>query len=239
MEQDSQGRRIREKQPLKGLRGMIAGRMRKSILEFPQGTLQAPVRMDALTAYRAELKAKGIHVTFGDLFVKAAACALEDNMALNGSCQGNELIYYDSINISMMASINDVLMEPVVQEAQGKTVEEISAELKASYENIRAGKLMRVPLSGATFSISNLGTFDIDGFTPLLSPPCGAILGIGAIRKVPIVDGAGNIAVCAQVVVSLTTDHALVDGVAAARFIQSFQRVCAEPERYMHAKRAE
>ena len=95
--------------------------------------------------FRKELlEQKGIKVSFGDLYVKAAACALEENMALNASRQNGQIIYYEDININVLASFNGVLMEPVLEHVDRKDIEEVSAELKKTYEYLKKGKLMRI-----------------------------------------------------------------------------------------------
>ena len=149
MERDEAGRLIREIKPLEGIRKTIAERMTFSKHEYPQGTGQVLLNVDKMMQFRKELlEKKGIKVSFGDLYVKAAACAVEENMALNASRQKEKLIYYDDINLSVMATINGFLMEPVIEHADQKDIEEISAELKKTYENLRKGKLMKVKLEG-------------------------------------------------------------------------------------------
>lgn len=238
MDTDQQGRVIRESIPLEGLRAMICNRMLTSSRDFPQGTAMAQIELTALVAFREELKAQGIKVSFGDLFVKATACAIENNMSLNASRVDDTIFYYDSINIGMMASINNILMEPVVFDVPNKSVIEIGEELAKAYENLKNNKLMRVKLEGSTFSISNLGMFPLDGFTPLLSPPLGGILGIGAIKKQPVVLPDDTIAARPVVTISLTSDHGLVDGIVVAQFIKDFVAIVAEPEKYMMRKHA-
>ena len=163
MQKDEIGRQIREIKPLEGIRKVISERMTFSKHEYPQGTGQVLLCVDKMMEFRKELlEQKGIKVSFGDLYVKAAACALEENMALNASRQKEELIYYDDINLSVMATINGYLMEPVIMNVDQKDIEEVSAELKKTYENLRKGKLMKVNLEGGTFSVSNLGSALID-----------------------------------------------------------------------------
>ena len=132
---DEQGRAIRQVVPLEGMRKVIAERMTFSKLEYPQGTGQVHLEVSRVMQFRKELlEQKGIKVSFGDLYVKAAACALEENMALNASRQNGQIIYYEDININVLASFNGVLMEPVLEHVDRKDIEEVSAELKKTYE---------------------------------------------------------------------------------------------------------
>lgn len=237
MERDTEGRLILQRIPLEGLRKMVAERMTESIRDFPQGTAFVKVDMSNLIAFREKLKEKELKVSFGDLFVKATACALEKNMELNAQRTEDEIVYFASINIGMMASVNGALIEPVIADVQTKTIEQVSAELSKTYENLKKGKLMRVKLEGATFSISNLGMYDVEGFTPLLSPPTGGILGIGSTRKEAVVDSDASIVVRPMATLSITTDHGLVDGVSVMKFLQALKDVCQKPEEYMYAAR--
>lgn len=236
-EKDSLGRDINKIVSLEGVRKIIADRMTESILKYPQGSAFVTADMEPLIKFRESLKEKGKKVSFGDLFVKIAACALEENMEINASRQDDKIIYYDSINIGMMATIKGYLMEPVLYDVQNKTIEQVSEELAAMYANLKKGRLMRVKMEGSTFSVTNLGMYDVDGFTPLLSPPVGGILGLGSTRKVPVVDENDNIVVKPQITLSITTDHGIVDGVSVMNFFRSVKKIMADPESYMYKVR--
>ena len=231
---DDENRVIREELPLEGARAFIAQRMTESMNVYPQGSAFMKVDMTNLLALKQALKEEGKKITFGDFFVKAVACALEENMSLNGSRKDGKLFYYDSINIGMMASINGYLMEPVICDVDCKDVEAVSAELADMYANLRKGKLMRVNTMGATFSVTNLGTYDCDGFTPLLSPPEGGIIGIGRTVKEVVVDENDNMVIRPMSTLSITTDHGLVDGVAVMEFMRSLKKIVEHPKAYMY-----
>lgn len=237
-EHDEQGRLLREIRPLEGMRKVIAQRMTFSKHEYPQGTGQVRLSVDKLIQFRKELlEQKGIKVSFGDLYVKAAACALEENMALNASRQKERIIYYEDINLTVQATINGVLMEPVVEHADRKDVEEISAELKKTYDYIRRGKLMRVKLEGGTFSVSNLGASLIDSQQPFISPPQGAIFGINRNCRVPMFDENDNIVPVNLTTFALTIDHGLCDGAEVVNFFASLNKVLQDPWTWMYHKR--
>ena len=237
---DEEGRRIRQCIPLEGLRAVISQNMSKSKLEFPQGTGSAQLDITRLMEFRREvnekLKDSGRKITFGDLYVKTAACAMEENMELNGSRQNGQLIYYDDINISVAASINGVLMTPVLEHADQKDIEEISEELNKTYTYLKKGKLMRVKLEGATFSVSNLGSYLIDDQHPFLNPPQAAIFGISRNRVLPIYNEEGQIVPGNMTLFSLTIDHGFADGVLVAKFLESVNKVLKDPWKYMYHK---
>ena len=235
---DEQGRLIREIKPLEGMRKVIAERMTFSKHEYPQGTGQVRLSVDRLIQFRRELlEQKGIKVSFGDLYVKAAACALEENMALNASRQKERIIYYEDINLTVQATINGVLMEPVVEHADRKDIEEISAELKKTYDYIRKGRLMKVKLEGGTFSVSNLGASLIDSQQPFISPPQGAIFGINRNCRVPMFDENDNIVPVNLTTFALTIDHGLCDGAEVVNFFASLDKVLQDPWTWMYHKR--
>lgn len=235
---DEQGRLIREIRPLEGMRKVIAERMTFSKHEYPQGTGQVRLSVDKLIQFRKELlEQKGIKVSFGDLYVKAAACALEENMALNASRQKEKIICYEDINLTVQATINGVLMEPVVEHADRKDIEEISAELKKTYDYIRKGRLMKVKLEGGTFSVSNLGASLIDSQQPFISPPQGAIFGINRNCRVPMFDENDNIVPVNLTTFALTIDHGLCDGAEVVNFFASLNKVLQDPWTWMYHKR--
>lgn len=235
---DDQGRAIRSVAPLEGLRKVITDRMTYSKHTYPQGTGQVQLEVSKVIQFRQELlEKKGIKVSFGDLYVKAAACALEENMELNASRLEDKIIYYEDININVLASINGILMEPVLEHADRKDIEEISAELKKTYDYLRKGKLMRVKLEGGTFSVSNMGASLIDSQQPFISPPQGAIMGISRNRRVPMFGENDQIIPANLTNFALTIDHGLCDGSHVTNFFASLDRVLQDPWTWMYHKR--
>ncbi len=238
MERDNQGRLIKEIKPLAGMRKMVCDRMTYSKHTYPQGTGQVFLDVTKIFEFRKELQEKkGIKVSFGDIYVKAAACALEENMTLNASRQGENIIYYDDINIVVTAQIGNALMEPVLADANQKDVEEISAELKKIYENLRKGKLMKVKLEGGTFAVSNLGSWTIDLQQPFVSPPMCAIFGISRNRRVPVFDENDNVVVGNITNFALTVDHGTNDGNVVASYFASLKKVLDDPWTWLYHKR--
>lgn len=235
---DEQGRAIHRTVPLEGMRKVIAERMTFSKHEYPQGTGQVHLEVSRVMQFRQELlERQGIKVSFGDIYVKAAACALEENMALNASRQNGRIIYYEDININVMASFNGVLMEPVLEHVDRRDIEEVSTELKKTYEYLKKGKLMRVKLEGGTFSVSNMGGALIDSQQPFLSPPQGAIMGISRSRRVPAFGENDEIVAANLTNFALTIDHGLCDGSEVTGFFASLDKVLQDPWRWMYHKR--
>lgn len=235
---DSEGRRVREIVPLEGVRKVIAERMTFSKHEYPQGTGQVHLEVSKVIQFRKELlEQKGIKVSFGDIYVKAAACALEENMALNASRQNGQIIYYDDINLNVMASFNGVLMQPVLEHVDQKDIEQVSAELKKIYEYLKKGKLMRVKLEGGTFSVSNMGASLIDSQQPFISPPQGAIMGINRNRRVPVFGENDQIVPANLTNFALTIDHGLCDGAEVTNFFTSLDKVLQDPWTWLYHKR--
>ncbi len=232
---DDEGRVISKTVPMEGARQIIAERMTHSILTMPQGTGMASLEVDNLLKFKAELlEKKGTKISIGDMMAKAAAHALTLAPELNASRENGVITYYKSINIGMMASINDVLMEPVIDNAQAKNIEEISSELKKAYEYLKKGKLGRVKLYGSTFSISNLGMYPMDFLTPLISPPLAAIMGIGRMTTVAGFREDGTVYPKKVMGVCLTNDHSIVDGVPVGRFLAGIQEAMEDPWTYMY-----
>lgn len=232
---DEQGRAIREIVPLEGMRKVIAERMTLSKHEYPQGTGQVHLEVSKVMQFRQELlEKKGIKVSFGDIYVKAAACALEENMALNASRQNGQIIFYDDININVLASFNGVLMEPVLAHVDQKNIEEVSAELKKTYEYLKKGKLMRVKLEGGTLAVSNMGSTLIDSQQPFISPPQGAIMGISRNRRVPAFNENDEIVSANLTNFALTIDHGLCDGSEVTSFFASLDKVLQDPWTWMY-----
>lgn len=234
-QRDEEGRIINKTVPMEGMRALIAERMTYSIVNMPQGTGMASLEVDNLLKFKAELlEQKGIKVSVGDMMVKAAAHALGLAPELNAARENGIITYYKSINIGMMASVNDVLMEPVIENVQSKNIEDISAELKKTYEYLKKGKLGRVKLYGSTFSISNLGMYPMDYLTPLISPPLVGIMGIGRMNTVAGFREDGTVYPKKVMGICLTNDHAVVDGVPVGRFLAGIKEALDDPWTYMY-----
>jgi len=211
--------------PLTGMRGVIASRMHASLQEMAQLTLGTDATMDAAVDLRARLKeqwsAAGIAVpTITDFIVRAAALALVRHPRLNASVQEQSILVQSDINVGIAVALDDGLIVPVVKNADQLPLSSIAAETKRLAAGSRTGKLALPDLEGGTFTVSTLGSFGIDFFTPVITPGQVAILGVGRLRDSVRWDGATPVRT--QVLtLRLTFDHRAVDGAPAADYLRA------------------
>jgi len=211
--------------PLTGMRGVIASRMHASLSEMAQLTLGTDATMDAALELRAQLKQQwadaGLPVpTITDLIVRAAALALRDHPRLNASVIENAIHVQPEINVGVAVALDDGLLVPVVKAADRMPLSAIAAETRRMAGEARVGKLSLPDLEGGTFTVSTLGSYGIDFFTPVISPGQVAILGVGRLRD--SVRWEGEQPVRTQVLtLSLTFDHRAVDGAPAADYLRT------------------
>lgn len=224
---------ILDEVPLIGLRRIIAKRMEESLQKSPQATITTKADMSALMVLKENYLAQGLKVTYTDILIKVAACALELHPTLNASNQEGKIIRYKSINIGVAVGTDDALYVPVVKNVQKKSIPEISKELKELIEKVNEGKLDSADLSGGTFTLSNLGMLDIDVMTPIINIPEAAIICIGAIRKELIVEDDDTTKIKPMTTLSLTLDHAVMDGISAAKFLGTLKSIMAKPTEFI------
>ena len=219
--------------PLTGMRGVIASRMHASLQEMAQLTLGTEAVMDAAVALRAQLKEQwqqaGISVpTITDLIVRAAALALRQHPRLNASVHDNAIHVHQEINVGLAVALEDGLMVPVVKRADQLPVSAIAAESRRLAQGARTGRLALTDLEGGTFTVSTLGSYGIDFFTPVITPGQVAILGVGRLRDSVRWEGATPVRI--QVLtLSITFDHRAVDGAPAADYLRSVVSRLANP----------
>jgi pyruvate/2-oxoglutarate dehydrogenase complex dihydrolipoamide acyltransferase (E2) component len=219
--------------PLTGMRGVIATRMHASLQEMAQLTLGAEATMDAAVALRGQLKEQwqqaGIPVpTITDLVVRAAALALREHPRLNASVHDDAIHLQPQINVGLAVALEEGLMVPVLQRADQLPLSAIAAESRRLAQAARAGRLTLPELEGGTFTVSTLGSFGIDFFTPVITPGQVAILGVGRLRD--SVRWDGTTPVRTQVLtLSITFDHRAVDGAPAAEYLRSVVSRLANP----------
>jgi len=219
--------------PLTGMRGVIASRMHASLQEMAQLTLGTEAAMDAAVALRAQLKEQwqqaGIPVpTITDLIVRAAALALREHPRLNASVRDNAIHVQPEINVGIAVALEEGLIVPVVKRADQLPLSAIAAESRRFAQGARSGRLALPDLEGGTFTVSTLGTYGIDFFTPVITPGQVAILGVGRLRD--SVRWEGETPVRTQVLtLSITFDHRAVDGAPAADYLRSVVSRLANP----------
>lgn len=205
--------------PLEGPRAVIAQRMMESRQTTAPVTLMAEADATALVELREQLVQAGIPVSFNDIFLYICGRALRQFPRLNASLDGNTIRVWDEVHIGLAVDTERGLLVPVVRNADRKGLADIARDTQRLIERARAGQLTPEEMSGGTFTITNLGMYDIDAFTPIINLPQCAILGIGRIAPRPAVF-QGMVTVRHRVWLSLTFDHRLVDGAPAAQFLQ-------------------
>jgi len=207
--------------PLTGMRGVIATRMHASLQEMAQLTLGTEATMDAAVALRAQLKEQWQQApTITDLVVRAAALSLRDHPRLNAEVRDNAVHVQPEINVGLAVALEEGLMVPVLKRADQLPLSAMAAETRRLAQAARTGKLTLPELEGGTFTVSTLGSFGIDFFTPVITPGQVAILGVGRLRD--SVRWEEDTPHRTQVLtLSITFDHRAVDGAPAAEFLRS------------------
>jgi pyruvate dehydrogenase E2 component (dihydrolipoamide acetyltransferase) len=216
------------------MRALIAKRMPLSKAPVPHFYITSEVDMDRAWALREELNAlEGQpRVSVNDLVIKACALGLLKNPGVNASLQGQAIRIHHRAHIGLAVALDQGLITPVLRDADVKPLSQIAVESRDLAERARAGKLRAQELTGATFSISNLGMYDVLEFSAIINPPEGAILAVGSIAEVPVVDN-GQVRVGRRVRLTLSADHRVMDGAMGARFLQDVKRLLQEPLRLL------
>lgn len=216
--------------PLTGMRGTIAKRMHASLRDMAQLTLTMDASMDAVVADRARRAAAGGAPGVTDYLVAAAARALREHPIVNSQVTEAGVALLPDVHVGLAVALDGGLVVPVVRHADRLGLAELSAETSRLANAARAGKLTFDDLEGGTFSVSALGMFGVDAFTPVINPPNVAILGAGRLRDdVVVVDGV--VGTTKQLTLSLTWDHRVLDGAPAAAFCRTIVELLADPDR--------
>lgn len=225
---------VYREETISSIRREIAGRLSKSYREAVHITLEFTADVTDIVKIREKLKekasSKNLPVpTFNDIFVRLVSLVLKDYPNLNAHFDGEKLTVFNTVNMGVAVAVKEGLLVPVVKEAEKKSIFEIAKITSDLVSRTREGKVLPDELSGGTFTITNLGMFGIDFFTPIINPPQVAILGIGRIREVL---KPGNIVVN-EVTLSLSVDHRVVDGAPAAMFLRDLGEALKDPILYL------
>lgn len=225
---------VAQRAPLPSVRRIIAARLAESAHTTAPVTLTTEADATELVTLREQLRrdtaARGPLPTYTDLLAKLCAHALLEHPVMNARFEGVEIVTESSVHIGIATDTERGLLVPVVRNVETKSVRKLADETRPLIERARAGKATGEELRGGTFTITNLGMYEIDAFTPIINLPECAILGVGRIVPKPIViDGVKEIAVRQMMFLSLTFDHRLVDGAPAARFLQRVKELIARP----------
>lgn len=215
--------------PLRGMRKVIAERMHKSLQGSAQLTITTEVDVTQLIDRRQEVQ-REFNATYTDFIVQACAHALKQHPRMNSALDGDTIRYNGAIHVGLAVALEEGLIVPVVHNTDKKSLQEIAQDARQLAEKARAGKLAIEEVSGGTFTISNLGMYGVDGFTPIINTPQTGILGVGRIVEKPVIY-RGEIAKRSMMVLSLTFDHRVIDGAPAGAFLQTVADLLAHGNR--------
>ena len=220
--------------PLTPMRRTIARRLSQSMQTSPHFYVTSVIDTDKLAAFRQQINEYAAHdpspvkVSFNDLIVKAVAKALLRIPQVNVSFAEDRLLQKKQVHIGVAVAFEQGLIVPIVRNADQRGILDIARETQRLAEAAREGKIRPEEFSGGTFTVSNLGMFDVDSFTAVINPPESAILAVGSITPTPaVVDD--QVVVRNRMKVTLSSDHRAIDGAIAARFLQEVKRLLEEP----------
>jgi pyruvate dehydrogenase E2 component (dihydrolipoamide acetyltransferase) len=228
---------VLERVPLKGVRGIIAERMAASVHTTARVTLMMEVDATEFVAARERIKAKvsqewGFTPGYNDLLAKVVAVALRQFPYMNARLAPDAVELLAHVNIGMAVDTERGLLVPVVKDVDRKSLRQFGEEFRRMVDGTRSGRSLPDDLSGGTFTITNLGMYDIDAFTPVINLPEAAILGVGRIAPKAVPHG-GEIVIRQMWTLSLVFDHRLVDGAPAARFLQMIKSLIEDPASFI------
>jgi pyruvate dehydrogenase E2 component (dihydrolipoamide acetyltransferase) len=215
--------------PFSGMRQAIAETMMQSLHSTAQLTLSSQADVTSLVELREALRKRwSAPISYTDLIVKAVARALLDHPLLNSMLAGEEIVFQREINVGVAVALEQGLMVPVLRQVDRRTVLEIHRAIVDLSERARLDQLSVDEVSGNTFTVTNLGMYGVEVFTPILNPPEVAILGVGRISEhLAMVNG--NVMPRSRMTLSLTIDHRIVDGAPGAAFLKTLVELLEQP----------
>jgi len=211
------------------MRKTIAKRLAESKFTNPHYYETIDIDMGPVFKARKNLNEAGdVKISFNDIVVKACAMALRRHPAINSSWKGDTILEHGDVNVAFAVAIEEGLVTPVIRQTDQKGLAQISSESKELAELARDRKLQPEQMEGSTFTISNLGMFGIEEFTAIINPPNACILAVGTIRDVPVVE-EGEVVPGKRMKVTLSSDHRIVDGATAAKFLSTLRSLLENP----------
>jgi pyruvate dehydrogenase E2 component (dihydrolipoamide acetyltransferase) len=221
--------------PVSPMRKAIAKRTLRSKAEAPHFYVSVVVDMTNAQAFRKQAVAVAekngwVSPSLTDVIIRSAALALKQTPQINASFQGDEIFYYEDINIGLIVGLSEGMIVPVIRNADRKNLYTLAVTTRSLRDKANAQKLSNNELSGSTFTISNLGMFGVDRFIAVINPPEAAILALGASKLKPAV-WEGQVVPRELMTATLSADHRLVDGETAARFLNEFKELLENPIR--------
>jgi pyruvate dehydrogenase E2 component (dihydrolipoamide acetyltransferase) len=219
------------REPLSKLRTIIGKRMTQAKQEVPHFYITIDIDADPLMDLRRQFNAlipEDEKLSINDFIVKAAALNLQRFPSLNASLDGDQIVRHGNVNVGMAVAVDDGLLTVVIRDANLKPLRQIGSEAREMVARARAGRVRPDDIEGSTFTVSNMGMFDVDHFIAIINPPEAAILAVGSVRQDPVVVN-GKIVIGQRMKVTLSADHRVTDGAEAARWLQAFAKLMQEP----------
>lgn len=217
--------------PLTQIRKTIAKRLATSLGPIPHFFLTTEVDMEraaeAREALNRQLSDQG-KISFNDVILKATALALTKHRACNAWFQDDHIRYWNEVHVGMAVAVEDGLITPVIRNADRKALAEISREARELAEKARSRRLQPAEYTGSTFSVSNLGMFEIDQFTAVINPPEAGIIAIGSIVQKPVVVDS-QVAARRRMRLTMSCDHRVIDGATGAAFLKTLKQMLENP----------
>lgn len=221
---------VLERRNLTPMRRVIARRMLESHTDIPSVTQSVVADVTRLTELRRELnEARGTRVSLNDFVVRAAALAVKDSERVRMQYENGEYVLYSRVNIGVAVGLDDGLLVPVVRDADGKTLLELSAELKELASKAREGRLAKSDVGDARMTVTNMGMFGTHSFTPIINEPESAILGVCAAEDVLALNEAKEVETRKRMMLCLTYDHRILNGTEAAEFSNRIKAYLEQP----------
>ncbi len=224
--------------PLNNLRKITAQRTLQSKQQVPHYYVTSEVDLEALETIRAQMKIDDpeTKISLNDFIIKACAMALIEMPQVNASFENNQEHRYGSVNIGVAAAVPDGLTLPVLHNCESKTLKQIAVEIRQLVARARENKLGPEELSGSTFSISNMGMFDVENFAAIINQPNGAILAVSSAKRVVSVHNSGNgeeIQIRTKMKMTGSFDHRIIDGAVGAQFLAVVKKYLEAPTRLL------
>ncbi|NGP87834.1 pyruvate dehydrogenase complex dihydrolipoamide acetyltransferase [Fodinibius halophilus] len=211
------------------MRKTIARRLSESKFSSPHFYETIDIDMQPVWDARKQInEVSDTKISFNDIVVKACATALRQHPDINSSWQEDRIIEHGNVNIAVAVGIDEGLVTPVIDNTDQKGLQQIAAEGRDLIERAKDRSLQPEEMEGSTFTVSNLGMFGIEEFTAIINPPNACILAVGAIREVPVVED-GEVVPGKRMKVTLSSDHRIVDGVSAAKFLNTLKGMLENP----------
>jgi pyruvate dehydrogenase E2 component (dihydrolipoamide acetyltransferase) len=222
-----------ERMPIPRLRAAVGRRMAEAKRQIPHFYITHEYDMEWAMEIRKQFNAmlpEEERISVNDLIIKAVSLTLQQYPNLNASLQVDQIVHHGSINVGVAVAVEGGLLTVVCREANRKPLRQIANEVRSMSARARGGKVRPEDIEGSTFSVSNLGMFDVESFSAIINPPEAAILAVGSVREIPIIKD-GQIKTGQRMKTTLSVDHRISDGAEAARFLQTLASYLEQPLR--------